>query len=379
MRVRELSCFLVDIPVAEGEYVMSRGRVLHTFPTVVVKVTAEDGTTGYGEAATLGANYLDGFPASARETIRLLVPWLMECDVFAPGVLVDGMDARVRGHLPGKAAIDVALWDLRAKLLGVPVAQLLGGVKQRTLPGFYAVSLAPEQDMAEAARRAAADKGFRGWQLKIGSEDPIADARRVEAVLAAVGDDATFVTNDANAGWTPAQALRFVSATVGVDAYLEQPCRTLDELAHVRAVASVPMVGDESIVTTADVLRAVGARAFEAINIKPVKVGGLTKAARIRDIAEAAGWMILVDEAQGADLATAAIASLAATVEPANLVAAAYFMGEEMKISYQASRGATGPTFADGTVGITDEPGLGVTIDDSTLGAPAFTVRKEDL
>src|SRR4051812_35014132 len=108
MQVVEVSCFLVHIPVAEGEYVMSRARVLPTFPTVVVKVTAEDGTTGYGEAATLGAIYRDAFPASARETIRLLAPWVMECDVFAPGALVDGMDAGVRGHLPGKAAIDVA-------------------------------------------------------------------------------------------------------------------------------------------------------------------------------------------------------------------------------------------------------------------------------
>jgi L-alanine-DL-glutamate epimerase-like enolase superfamily enzyme len=378
MRVRELSCFLVDIPAAEGEYVMSRGRVLETFPSVIVKITAEDGTTGYGEAATLGANYLDGFPASVRETVRLLAPWVLECDVFAPGVLVEGMDARVRGHLPGKAAIDVAFWDLRAKLLGVTVAQLLGGAKQRTLPGFYAVSLAAEEDMVEAAKQAAA-RGFRGWQLKIGSDDPIADARRAAAIVAAVGDEATFVTNDANAGWTPAQALRFVGATAGIDAYLEQPCPTIAEMAHVRAAANVPMLMDESIVKVGDMLGAAAARIGEAVNIKPVKVGGLTKAARIRDIAEAAGWMVLVDEAQGADIGTATVASLAATVEPANLLAAAYFMGEEMRISYQSSRAATGPQFVDGTVAISDEPGLGVTIDDTTLGTPAFTINKEDL
>jgi L-alanine-DL-glutamate epimerase-like enolase superfamily enzyme len=232
--------------------------------------------------------------------------------------------------------------------------------------------------MVEAARGAAA-RGYRGWQLKVGSEDPIFDARRVEAVVAEVGNEATFVTNDANAGWTPAQALRFARAAADIDAYLEQPCPTVAELKHVRSATTLPMLVDESIVTTANLLGAVEARVAEAVNIKPVKVGGLTKAARIRDIAEAAGWMVLIDEAQGADIATATVAQLAATVDPSNLLAAAYFMGEEMKISYQESRAATGPRYADGSIVLNDEPGLGVTIDDSKLGAPAFTINKEDL
>ncbi len=263
----------------------------------------------------MGANYLDGFSASAREAVHLLAPWVLECDIFAPGVLVDGMDARVRGHLPGKAAIDGALWDLRAKLLGVTVAQLLGGAKQRSFLGFYAVSLASVDAMVDSARRAA-DRGYRGWQLKLGS-DPIADAERAQAVTDVVRGDAVFVTDDANGGWTVAQALRFARATAGVDAYLEQPCRTLAELAQVRAATAGPIMVDESIVQTADALGAIARGVAEAINIKPVRVGGLTKAARIRDMAEAAGWMVLVDDAPGADIATAAAVHLAATVEPA--------------------------------------------------------------
>jgi L-alanine-DL-glutamate epimerase-like enolase superfamily enzyme len=374
MRIRELSAFLVDAPVAAGEYVMSRGRALQTFPSLVVKVTADDGTTGYGEAATLGANYLDGFTASALETVRILAPWVFECDVFAAGGLVDGMDARVRGHLPGKGAIDVACWDLRAKLLGVSVAQLLGGAKQRSFPGFFAVSLAPVEAMVESAKRAAA-KGYRGWQLKLGS-DPIVDAARVEAVTDVVATDAVCVTNDANGGWTLAQALRFARATDGIDAYLEQPCRTLAELAQVRAAAARPIMADECIVQPSDALSAIAGGVAEAVNIKPVRVGGLTKAARIRDVAEAAGWMILVDEAPGADLATAAAVHLAATVEPSHLLGVPYFMGPEMPIFYQRSRAATGPKFDAGVVTMTAEPGLGIEIDDEKLGAPALTVKE---
>ena len=84
----ELSCYAVDIPAPHDSYVMSHGRVLTSFPATT-KITAEDGTARYGEAGKLGSNYLDGFPGSTHETVRLLASWVLACDVFAPGVLVE--------------------------------------------------------------------------------------------------------------------------------------------------------------------------------------------------------------------------------------------------------------------------------------------------
>ncbi|MEV5650627.1 mandelate racemase/muconate lactonizing enzyme family protein [Nocardia sp. NPDC052254] len=374
MQVRELSSFTVDIPTQQDEYVMSHGRVLSAFPSVVVKVVADDGTVGFGEAGTLGSNYLDGFPASARETVRLLADWVFECDVLEAGVLVDGMDDRVIGNLTGKAAIDIAMWDLRGKILGRPVAQLLGGVKQASFPAVKAISLAHPVEMVDAVRHAS-DFGYRGWQLKIG-DNPIEDAARVRAVAQVVPDDSTFMTSDANKGWTVAQTLRFVREIRDVDTYLEQPCPTTAELARVRATADLPVMIDESLKEGADVLAALASGAADAVNLKIVRVGGLTKAARIRDLAQIAGWPVFVDEPQGADLATAGIAHLAATIEPGHFLGAAYFMGEEMKISYQRPGATTGPTMADGRIHYSDAPGLGVEIDENSLGQPDFTITR---
>jgi len=86
VRLAELSCFAVDIPVPHDTYVMPHGRVLTSFPPTIVKITAEDGTASYGEACTLGSNYLDGFPGSTYEAVRLLAEWVLACDIFAPGV-----------------------------------------------------------------------------------------------------------------------------------------------------------------------------------------------------------------------------------------------------------------------------------------------------
>lgn len=373
MKVRELSCYAVDIPTQHDNYVMSHNRVLTAFPTTIVKLTAEDGTVGWGEACTLGSNYLDGFPASAQACVKLLSDWVLECDVFEANVLVDGMDHLVIGNFSGKAAIDIAMWDLRGKLLGRPVAQLLGGVKSRSMPGFKAISLGSADEMvAEVVE--ASERGYRAWQLKLGDE-PIADASRVRAVAAAIPSDSTFMTSDANKGWTVAQALRFAAEIEGVDTYLEQPCPTIADLSRIRSVVARPLMADEVLRTEADCLELLRAGCADAINLKVVRVGGLTKAARIRDFAHAAGWMILADEPQGADLATAALTHFAATVNPNQLLATAYFMGEDMKISYRPDGDTSGPKLVDGRVEYVEAPGLGIEIDESSLGEPLFTIK----
>ena len=355
---------------------MSHDRVLSAFPATVVKVTAEDGTTGFGEACTLGGNYLDGFPGSARETVRELAPWALECDPLEPGVLADGMDARLIGHQPGKAAIDTALWDLRGKLLGIPVARLLGGVKQHSLAAFQAISLAAPEAMALEVTSLAA-LGFRHWQLKLG-DDPLTDARRVRAVTEALPGDSAFLTSDANRGWTVGQALRFVQAVAGTDTYLEQPCPTLAELARIRERCTLPLMVDEAVREPADLLAALTLRCADAINIKPTRVGGLTKAARIRDLAQAAGLMILVDEPQGADLATAAMAQLAATVSPGNFLAMGCFAGPHMPFSYQRPGTVTpGYRLDGGVVSWQDAAGLGVSVDEDALGPPVFELSRQ--
>jgi cis-L-3-hydroxyproline dehydratase len=373
VRLAELSCFAVDIPVPHGTYVMSHSRVLTSFPSTIVKITAEDGTVGYGEACTLGSNYLDGFPGSTYETVRLLAEWVLACDIFAPGVVVDGMDHLVIGNLTGKAAIDIALWDLRGKLLGRPVADLLGGVKQRSMPGFKAISLNGIGEMVAEVDEAA-DRGYRAWQLKLG-DDPIADAARVRAIAQAIPSDSTFLTSDANKGWTVAQALQFAAAIGDTNTYIEQPCPNLADLVQLRPLLRHPLMADESLKSEADALDIARAGCADAINLKVVRVGGLTKAARVRDLARAAGWMVLADEPQGADLATAGLVHLAATIDPERLLGVAYFMGEDMKISYQHPGAVTGPRFAAGRVEYADAPGLGVEIDDAALGDPLFTIR----
>jgi cis-L-3-hydroxyproline dehydratase len=377
MKLHSIACYSVDIPAAGGSYVMSHGRDLSAFPATIVKIIADDGTTGWGEAGTLGGNYLDGFPASARETVRELAPFVLRCDPMEAGVLVDRMDALLIGHLPGKAAIDTAMWDLRAKALDLSVATLLGGVKQRRLAAFQAVSLGSPDAMAEEAE-SFVQRGFRRFQLKLG-DDPLADAERTRAVADAVSEVSQFMTSDANRGWSVSQAKRYIQAIRDIDTYIEQPCATISELARIAQYSPLPMMMDESAKTFEDVLIGHRQGLLDALNLKITRVGGLTKAARIRDLCEASGIMIMVDEPQGADLATAAMAQLAATIEPQRFLGVSYFMGEHMTLSYQQVPGASGPTFESGNIVVDDAPGLGVSVDEELFGEPSFTLTTSEL
>ncbi|HUA04938.1 MAG TPA: enolase C-terminal domain-like protein [Solirubrobacteraceae bacterium] len=375
-RVTELACFRTAFPAEGGTYRMSGGREYTEFSSTVVRVSTEDGTRGYGEASTMGGDYLDGFLESTEATVRRLAPLVLDADPLQAAPLVRMMDRTLIGHFPGKAAIDIAMWDLRGRLLGVPVATLLGGIAQTTVPAFAAVPPgAPEERIAEARRLAT--RGYLRWQIKVG-DAPDRDVADVRAILETVGEGRHYLSCDANCGWTTDDAMRFSRAVADLETYLEQPCASISELALVRAATGRPIIIDEAAKQPRDLLDAIALGCVDGINLKPVRVGGLTKAALMRDIAQSAGLKIAVDEPMGGMLASACVAQLAATVDPRLLLASAFFATNEESFFDERSEAEDGmPTFSHGEISVPTGPGHGVIPDEQSLGDPVFVVDAE--
>jgi L-alanine-DL-glutamate epimerase-like enolase superfamily enzyme len=348
---------------------MSHGRHLTAFQSTVVRVDAEDGAAGYGEVCTLGGNYIDAFPAGIRAAVRELAGVVVGHEVFAPDGLNRAMDLAMHGNLSAKAAIDAAGWDLRGKILGQPVSALLGGRHRDTYPVFYPISLNAPEAMAREAREQQAKDGYRCWQLKIGN-DPYEDAERVRAVLEAVGSEATFVTSDANAAWSTAQALQFVEAIAGLPTFVEQPCPTIAQVADVRRHTASPVVIDEAVRDMATLVECYEQRAADAVNIKPARVGGPTRAARLRDLAQALGLMVMVDDPMGGEISTTMVAHLAVTCRPEQLAAASFL---QVFTSNRLASG--GAVLEDGWGRVSERPGWGVEVDEEVLGEPIFVAR----
>ena len=334
--------------------------------TTVIRLTAADGTIGWGEACTLGSNYIEASAATTMAAVEELAPHVAAVDPLAPALLAVTMDAAMRGQTAGKSAIDGAFWDLRGKLLGQPVANLIGGQHRASYPIFHALTLDDPARMAEEAD-AKQTEGYRHWQIKLG-DAPDDDAQRTRSVLAVVGRDAQFVTGDANGGWTVANALQFLHGVEGSFLYVEQPCRTLRELAEVRRRTSLPVIADEAIRDGYELIEGHRMGATDGINIKPARVGGLTKACRIRDLAQQLGLMVMIDESMGGGIATAAMGHLAVSVEQGHLLAASHlsdFTDVEMLLG-------GGAVNAAGRGSLTDGPGFGIEVDEGALGDPVF-------
>jgi L-alanine-DL-glutamate epimerase-like enolase superfamily enzyme len=368
MKIVGVDVFGYDLHYRHGSYVMSGGRSIDALPSTVVRVRTDEGIEGFGETCPLGPAYLPAFGEGARAALRVLAPALVGLDPTNLALVNEAMDRALRGHGYAKSALDVACWDVLGKATGQPVAMLLGGLRQESYPLYVAVPLGPAEAMVDHVR-AEIGEGIHHFQLKLGA-DPRADAARVAAVVEATGDDETVIA-DANGGYRVQDAVVAARLLEGMPrTFYEQPCATLEECLYVRRLTSLPMILDESITDVPSLLRAWSAQGMEAINLKVSKVGGLTRARLVRDLAEELGLRLTIEDTWGGDLVTAAVAHLAGSTDPGALFTVSFmndWTNEHVAGYRPRSEHGIGRTPAG--------PGLGVEVDAELLGGPLFTAH----
>ena len=366
MKIGRIDVYGYDLSYVHGRYVMSGGRVIETLPSTVVRVTTEDGIEGFGEVCPLGPAYLPSFGMGARAALAELAPGMLGVDAGNLGAVNATMDRALMGHGYAKSAIDTACWDALGRAVGLPVCDLLGGRLSDDFPLYFAVPLGSVEEMTAYvhARRA---EGIHRFQLKVGA-DPYEDAARTRSVVEATGPD-DIVVADANGGWRLQDAVVAARAIDGLErVFLEQPCPTLEECLIVRQRTTLPMVLDECIRDVHSLLRAYQANAMEAFNLKISKVGGLTQAKLMRDLAVALGLRVTIEDAWGGDLVTAAVSHLAAST-PSDTLFTVSFMNDwtnEHVAGYE-------PRSQSGFGSAPTRPGLGIDVDVAALGRPLFS------
>lgn len=351
-------------PFRDGTYRCSGGRSAEGFDSTIVEIATRDGLTGFGEMAPLGSFYDPAFAEGARAAMRELAPALVGEAAAGIEALNRRMDLLLKGHPYAKSAIDMALWDLAGKRAGLCLAAITGGAEGATVPLYRSVAQMAPDAMAARAEKYVAE-GYRRLQVKVGL-DVGDDISRLEAVRAAV-PPGTVLLCDANAAWGTAETRRFLMATRHLDYALEQPCATYEENLAIRRATDRPLILDETIDGVDVLLRSIGDGLVDGITVKLARVGGVTKAKLIRDIAVAKNLKVTIEDTGGAEIDTAAFAGLLLST-PENL--------RQHTCDFQnwvtVSSGHAEFPISGGAMGLPAGPGLGVEVDTAAFGEAIF-------
>ena len=367
MKIRKISAYQTDLPLAEGPYNWSGGNTVSVFDSTLVQVDTDEGVCGYGEVCPLGPAYLPAYAEGARTGIAEIGPSLIGMDPTCLGVLNRRMDAALKGHPYVKSPIDIACWDILGRVAGVPISTLLGGRQADDFVLYRAISQETPASMAELVSTHRAE-GYTRFQLKVGA-DPAEDIERIRAAATVVGPGDRLIA-DANTGWLMHDAMRVVRAVGDIDVYIEQPCLSYEECLSVRRHTRHPFVLDESIDSVRALLRANADAAMDVINLKISKLGGLSKARELRDLCVSLGIAMTVEDTWGGDFTTAAIAHLAHSTPPRFL-----FTSTDFNSYVTVSTARNAPVRQRGRLAAPTAPGLGLEPRREVLGEPVLVVE----
>lgn len=364
MKIASVEAFQVDEPVRPEVAIVSAAGSHRESHYVVVAIRSDEGHTGFGEA-TVQEVWSGESQQSALFAIQeILAPHLMGQDPLHIAALADTMDHFLQVNSFTKAAIEMALFDLAGKKLGVPAHMLMGGPRRPSeiRLRFSIGAFAP----AEAAQVAigAIERGVRAVKVKVGL-DRAADIARVAAVRSAVGENFR-VAVDANCGWNESDTLWAIPhlERLGVNA-IEQPLARRDfrGCARLRTRTHIPIMLDESVFTRQDALEAIRHEACDLLNIYPGKNGGMLRSLEIAQMAANAGLRCTIGSNLEMDLGTAAMLHLAIAVP-----ALASEVDHDAIGPLYYERHFTSPLiqYADGCATVPEGPGLGVNFDDTS-------------
>jgi L-alanine-DL-glutamate epimerase-like enolase superfamily enzyme len=366
MKITGVYVYAYMVGYAHGTYVMSGERKAATEDGTIVCVQTDEGISGWGEITTLGKVYLPTFPEGIRAAIRELARPLLGLDPTNIALVNRVMNATLMGQEFAKSPIDIACWDIFGKSVGLPISRLIGGVLNDRFPIYEAVPLGTPDSMA-AFIRARRQTGVNRFQLKVGN-DPRDDIARTRACVEA-GDKETVIVADSNGGWSLAAAKLALQGLADLPVFVEQPCRTSADCILANRNSGLPLVLDESVVNSDEVIRAKYEANAVSINIKFGKLGGLTKVVKARDLVQDLNMAVSVEDMWGGDIITAATSHIAATTRPESLLMTPFF--NDWTNGHVCGHQ---PRSVDGWGSAPTGPGLGVEVDTQRLGEPLFKV-----
>lgn len=365
MKITRVEPIPVCVPLKKGLTAKTAHGEHAVSPYVIVKVHTDAGIVGLGEATISGLWSGETQAGSVAAIADYIAPQLVGTDPRDVTAARRAMDFIIKLNPFTKAAVEMALWDIAGKAVGLPVYQLLGGkVRDRVRIKLvvWARDVAGSRAMAEGHLQL----GVSCVKVKVGL-DPETDVARVKAVRDVAGPDIP-VTIDANCGWTIRQARHCLRALADTNLLLaEQPIPAGDPaaLAELRHHTAAAIMADESVFTLQDAWLLTSHRAADLLSVYPGKHGGIAATAEIVAVAKAAGIRCTIGSNLELGIGTAAMLHVAAAFPeidtdsyPADTIGPFYHDADLITSPLDL-----GPPYAR----VPDGPGLGVELDEAQL------------
>jgi len=329
----------------------------------IVKIETDEGIEGYGEA-TFAHFFAGETQDSAKSTIdKFFAPVLIGKDPTNILQLVDEMSRIISGNPFAKAAVEMALWDIKGKALGIPVYNLLGGFRRKSIPVAHSISSGTISEMVEQGLEHIR-QGFRTLKIYCGRETPESDLEKIRQIRKEVGEKINLYI-ELNQRWSFKTTLALLAELeqLGI-LFLEQPIsgHLYNEMRILRERSSIPIALDESVFTPEDVVRAKQEGVADIVNIYVLKSGGILNAKKALDISEAMGLDSFVGSLNELGISTMAGAHLSATIS--NLIYPCYLVGPML---YEEDILIEPVNIRDGMFHLSDQPGLGIHVDKKQL------------
>jgi L-alanine-DL-glutamate epimerase-like enolase superfamily enzyme len=334
---------------------------------VILRLALQDGTEGIAEAVCRPAMYGEDAITVAYQLETFFQPLLIGAEPLGNLAVMSAL-AAVRDCRTAKTLIDVALWDLRGKMLGQPVWRLLGGADPEPVPLTWIAHGNTRDAMVEEAKRMAQERGYRGMKLKTWKRS-LEDIQMVAEVRAALGPK-TVIYVDGNSSYTETEARTILAKVQDYNvAFIEDPCEFPDPARQATMAADLPvaLLGDQCCESLAEINTLVRMNAVGAVSVK-LRRTGFTESLKIIALCEAAGLPVVIGTDSESRIGALVRMHLRAAIPSlAPWPTETHFFD---KLGDDVFAGEF--HFADGCITPTDAPGFGAALDRRKLERYAF-------
>lgn len=294
LKISNIECSIKTVPL-KRPFITALHKVTK-IQGLKVTIKLSDGQIGIGTATPNEKVTGDTLDGSLNVVKQVLQPALLNRDFKNWNSILNTVKTCIVYNTAAKAAVEIALFQLKAKENGESLVNLLGSNKG-TLKTDYTISIGSDNHMISEAQKLVND-GFTSIKIKLGNNSVNHDIKTIKKISDAIGPNIA-LRIDCNQAWTYKDTLKagriWARDNLNID-FIEQPVLkdAISDLIRLTELSPYPIMADESVASYKNAINLINNHACDYINIKLMKTGGLSEAIKINDLAQSCGIRTMV-------------------------------------------------------------------------------------